>query len=169
MWSNRQKYMVHLYAGSAALSDAEYRRILVTICGPRKDGSRSAADRDLTQWCFDQVMARIEGRLDWAIQEGLVPPPAPKRIPDLWHWRKRLVKPGAMTTRQDRRIKDLWSELCPNLPDTARSPQYLLAIASKACGLGIESLDHLTDWQAARLIDALQDRLAYATRPTRTA
>lgn len=157
MWSKKQKYLVHLYARAAALPDADYRALLRDVTG-----SSSSAERRLDQRAFDQAMARFEGVLEYRIAEGLASQPATTSIPDLRHWRDRLSTSDA-TTRKSWEVRVLWERLLPFLHDSQRSDSYLLAIASKACGMQLSSPWSLADWQASRLIDALRDRLSYAS------
>lgn len=162
-WKNAQKHLVHRYARVAALPDQIYRAILGDATG-----CRSAKDPALTQRDFDVVMARLEGRLDAAIQEGVVR--LPGWVRDLWYWRQRLTGPGQMNTRQAHSIRDdLWPKLCALLPEAERTPQYLAGIASKACGRRLDSVWECNAWQAGLVVDALKDRLRWALRHQETA
>lgn len=156
-WTNQQKRLVHRYARAAAIPDQIYRAILHDV-----SGCRSAAHPGLTQYAFEHVMARLEGRLDAAVQEGVVQRPAWVR--DLWHWRHRLPPTGALNSRHSHLIRDLWDLLIPHLSPEQCTQAYLAGIASKSCGTRIDSVWECTAWQAGLVIDALRDRLRYATR-----
>lgn len=158
-WHNKQKFLVHLYTRAAALQDPEYRAILYELTG-----CTSATHPSLTQWHFDQVMARVEGLLDYRIAEGVVPPPPPGRIRALRYWRTRCPTGGAINSRQSAKITELWDLLLPHLPEDSRTDGYLAAIASKACGYRVASRWDLKAWQAGLLIDALRDRLTHALK-----
>lgn len=156
-WTNHQKALLQLYRRSARLPDLPYRGLLHEVAGVR-----TSTHRGLTQYHYDQVMARIEGLLDCRIAEGLCPPPASPRIANLHYWRNRLPRVGAANTRQIHRLYDLWRTLRPILPDNQRTDGYLLAVASRACGSPIAALTSLTASQAGLLLEALKDRLAHA-------
>jgi len=158
-WHSKQKALVHIYADAARLADAEYRQLIQDVAG-----CRSAAFPSLTQWHFDQVMARIEGLLDYRVAEGIVPRPAEGKISTLNYWRRRLPESGGQNARQIHKVRELWAELCPRLPEEQRTDEYLNAIAGRACGARVRSIWELKAWQAAALIDALRDRLHYAVR-----
>jgi len=151
--------MVHLYKDAATLSDPDYRQVLGEI-----SGCQSAKHPGLTQWHFDQVMAHLEGLLHYRIQEGIVSPPDRRRISNLFHWRRRLPTGGGLNSRQANRIRELWTDLVPYLPDAERTDNYLTGIAAKATGYRCADVWHLKAWQAGLLIDALRDRLHYAVR-----
>jgi hypothetical protein len=158
-WSRKQKFLVHMYAAAAELPDQHYRQILFEV-----SGCRSAKHPALTQFHFDQVMAKLEARLDYAVAEGLVEAPPRDRIADLQYWRRRLPATGAENSRHAHRIAETWDQLRPYLPEDQRTDDYLLGIARFACQCQIPDLGHLQAWQASRLIDALKDRLAHAVR-----
>jgi hypothetical protein len=160
-WKNPQKGLVHKYAAAAGLADAEYRHLLYEVTG-----CRSARHPALTQHDFDHVMARLEALLAYRIAEGFVARPPSSKISDLVYWRRRLPSVGDQNSRQAFRIRQLWDMLRPHLPEPQQTDAYLAGMASRACGIHIESVWHLRRWQAAALIDALRDRLHYATRQT---
>lgn len=159
MWSNRQKFLVHLYARAAGLAAPEYRAILHAATA-----AHSAADRSLTQYHFDQAMAQLEAVLDYRIQEGFVPAPDPRRIRSLGHWRRRLSSGAQVNARHLHVLLDLWHQLSPHLTESQRSDAYLLAIAAKACGAPVADLCALRAHQAGIVCSALRDRLHYAIR-----
>jgi len=150
---------VQMYRKAAQLPDAEYRALLfdLTDC-------RSSTHRALTQWHFDQVMAHLEARLWYRVDEGFVPAPTHRRFRNRMYWRRRCPKQGEMNSRQRHRIFRYWDELQPHLPESQRCLDYLRAIAEKACGYRIADFWQLKSWQANLLITALQDRLHYAVR-----
>ena len=173
MWSNDtidqstgrripgQKSIVQMYRRAAAIPDQMYRDILWHACGVR-----TSTDPGLTQRDFDVVMAQLEARLWNAVDEGIVPVPAARRISQRQYWRNRLSRQesGGMNSRHAHRIQELWETLTPHLPGSERTDAYLCGIASRACGLRIEDRWTLKAWQAGLLIDALRDRLHYALR-----
>ena len=157
-----QKSIAHKYKGLARLEDQEYRGILIAAAGPRRDGSRSAADKDLTQRAFDVFMAMVEYRLERNIQEGVCQEP---RSINLRYWRNRLPASGMSNSREHHEIRDWWYKLQPYIEPAKRNPDYLHAIAAHACGLGhVDSITHLTSLQAGLTIEAVKDRLRWALR-----
>ena len=158
-WTKQQKALVHIYADAAKMPDQAYRAILHDVAD-----AGSAAAPWLTQYHFDQVMARVEARLEYAIAEAFVPRPAAGRIRDLGYWRRRLPGPADTNSRQIHVIDVLWHQLRQRLPEPDRTDDYLCRIASRACGVRISSRHGLRAWQAGLLIDALKDRLSYAIR-----
>ena len=157
-----QKSIAHKYKALARLEEQEYRGLLIAAAGPRSDGSRSAADKDLTQRAFDTFMAMIEYRLERNIQEGVCPEP---RGINLHYWRNRLPASGMSNSRDQHEIRDWWYKLQPYIEQAKRNPDYLHAIAAHACGLGhVDSITHLTSLQAGLTIEAVKDRLRWALR-----
>ena len=160
-WTRKQIVALQIYRRAAGLADGDYRALIESVCGR---GVRSSRDPTLTQYEYDHVMAHIEAKLEYRIREGFVPPPPRRRIRDLRYWRNRLPRKGGMNSRQRHRILALWEELRPRLPESARCMQYLAGIAEQASGYRVHDFWELRAFQAALLIEALKDRLAYAIR-----
>jgi hypothetical protein len=158
-WTNKQKYLVHLYHEAAGLSDQDYRDLLY-----HATGCRSAAHPTLTQHHFDVAMARLEGVLWQRIEEGLVERPESRRISSLSYWRHRLPGRGEANSRQVHEVYDWWYKLQPYLATDKRTPDYLRAIAAKATGRAVRSIPQLMAWQAGVVIEALKDRLRWALK-----
>jgi len=156
-WTKRQIITVQTYRRMAKLPDCEYRAILAEIAG-----CRSSKDAGLTNFHFDRVMASIEAKLAWRVEEGFVPAPAGVK---LHYWRTRLPTDGAANSRQMHKVWELWDELKPHLPEADRTDKYLAAIAGKACGYHVRDIWNLKAWQAHNLTEALKDRLHYAVAP----
>jgi hypothetical protein len=157
-WSKRQKQLVHQYARWAGLPSQEYRALL-----ERVSGCASAAHPALTEYHFEQFMARLETILDSRVAEQLVQPPAAWR--SRTYWRDRLPKTGQANSRQIHEIYDWWYKLQPYLDQGKRNPGYLRAIAANACRLrGLRAVPDLTGWQAGLVIEALKDRLRWALK-----
>jgi len=58
----------------------------------------------------------------------------------------------------------MWRDLQPFLAPEKRAPAYLCGIVHKAPGKQNIGMEALTAHEAACLIDALKDRLAYAVK-----
>lgn len=156
-WTRRQKGMVHIYAQAASLEDADYRQLLRDYTG-----AESAADRKLTQEDFEDAMAALEGRVAWAVKEGVAV--QSDRIRDLDYWRSRKPdKDGRVTSRQLQLLGDLLRELEPFWTSVGDRSTYIAGIIRQALGYDVAVLD-LASKEAGRLIDALKDRLAHHQR-----
>lgn len=158
-WTNKQKFMVHLYHKEAGLADQDYRGILYDATG-----CTSAAHLGLTQHDFDVTMARLEGVLWQRVEEGIVDRPDTRRISNLSYWRNRLPRHGEANSRQIHEVYDWWYKLQPYLPPEKRTKEYLRSIAAKATGRKVESIPQLMAWQAGVVIEAVKDRLRWAIK-----
>jgi hypothetical protein len=153
-WTKHQIITLQQYRRHARLPDCDYRGILKEV-----SGAFSSKDAGLTNWHFDQVMARVEARLEYRIHEGFVPAPAGIRLD---YWRRRLPQGGEPNSRQWHRIWHLWDALREHLPPEQQTTDYLAAIAARACGYHVQDVHAIRAWQAGLLVDALRDRLHYA-------
>jgi hypothetical protein len=158
-WTNKQKFLAHLYCQAAELSDQDYRDLLY-----QASGCRSAAHPGLTQHNFDTFMARLEGVLWQRVEEGVVERPDERRIPNLAYWRNRCPAAGEANSRQIHEIYDWWYRLQPYLDTEKRTVEYLRAIAAKATGRKVASIPQLHAWQAGVVIEAIKDRLRWALK-----
>ena len=157
-WTARQKQLVHQYARWAQLPVQEYRALLEQV-----SGCASSAHPALTQYHFDQFMARIETVLDYRVQEQIVP------LPSAWrsrsYWRNRLPEDGQANSRQIHEIYDWWYKLQPYMPQDRRNAGYLRALAARACRVKwVGAITDLTGKQAGQVIEALKDRLRWALK-----
>ncbi len=152
--------LVKMYCKYAALPDLEYRELL-----RQHTGQTSSTAPELTQWDFDVFMPALEVRAHLAEVNGRTVGKRPARIRDWYYWRKRCPKKGEITTREKWKILKLWDDLKPFLHDDHKDDhEYLVGIASHACGCRIRHVAELRSWQALATISALQDRLKYAIR-----
>lgn len=148
---------IRRYQLIAGLSDTDLRLILHEVSGQMHEESPK-----LTNYHFDRLMIRLEMRVADAVARGDAEWP---RGYDPHYWRRRNTA-GHMTTRQDREIERLWAQLKPHLEPEHQTRDYLLGVAGHGCGRVVRSLDDLSAWQAKNVIDALKDRIHYATRET---
>ena len=158
-WSNRQKYLVHLYPTLAGLTDPERRQVLFEV-----SQCTSAKHPALTQWHFDQVMARYETVLAQRVRDGRVDRPPRAKVGNLLYWRRRLPADGGANSRLLHKIDALWSQLLPYLPDDKQTDRYLCDIATFACGYHVRDRYALKAWQGTLLVEALKDRLSHALK-----
>jgi len=160
-WTRNQIIKLQIYRRAAGLADAEYREILHHVTG-----ATSSTAPGLTNYHYDQTMARVETVLAYRVAEGFVPAPDPGKtgIRKMDHWRKRLPEAGEMSVRQRWMVFNLWKQLSPELPAEHRSVDYLKSVAAKACCRQVTDILELTTGQAWLLIEALKDRLHYAVR-----
>lgn len=152
MIGSNEKKLIHQYARAAKLTDAEYRDILEF-----ESGKRSTADPEFTHTDTDHVLVALETVLWERIRKGVVR--QPKQIRNEFHFRHKYG--GAADTaspRQLHRIDQLWCQLSEFLETS--TPDYLMGITFKATGVANRP-GQLTRHQAAQLIQALKDRLAY--------
>jgi len=157
-WTNRQKGIVKTYQRYAGMADPEYRALLHEITG-----ATSSRDTHLCQFHFDCVMPLLEIRAHLAETNGCTAGRKPANLTDWYYWRDRSPARGKASTRELWKIAQLWDLLTPHLPESARTHQYLCAIAAHAIGhRQVEHLHELTIAQAGMLIEALFDRLAHA-------
>lgn len=164
MISHRQKFLLHHYARLAGISDATYRRALLSCAGVR-----SAADADMTQRGFERAMAALEVMLSERVAQGVVLSPVgrDRHVAAIDYWRGRVPRDGYANTRQIHRIHQLWGLLSDTLPEPDRWIGYLLRIVTRAIGRSAPSdLVQLTAAESGWVIDALSDRLAYAYEDT---
>ena len=145
---------VQKYRRYCRLPDLEYRAMLKSATG-----AFSSREPHLTNWHFDNFMAELERRLAWLIEQGVVPAPVGVKLS---YWRTRLPKDGAANGRVLDKIRRLWDQLCPLLPEAERTPAYLAAIATHACGYRVADIYEIKAWQARLLTEALKDRLTHA-------
>lgn len=166
MIAGRQKALLHIYAAAASLTDHQYRHIL-----RRCAGVPSAADDQLTQAGFERAMAALETTLFDRVDRREVSDPIGRNrwIGLRFYWRNRLPGDGRINSRQIHRIEELWETLLPHLLPECRSLNYMAAIIAKSTGKRDVGLTALTSAEAGFVIDALQDRLAYAVRQTHDA
>lgn len=157
--NNRQKGLIHLYAGACGLGEFEYRSLL-----HRYSGCGSCADEDMDQQHFDMIMPAIEAILADRIDRGDIDRSTlPRQIKSLTYWRRRAEIPGQINRRQQHKIDELWLALQDFIGP--RSDDYLLAMARKACpGCTATTTCHLTAKAAYLLVEALKDRVAWAIR-----
>ena len=107
-------------------------------------------------------MPILEMRLEAAIAAGA---PRPRWVRSLTYWRSRAPKNGAMNSRQRWKIQRLWEELKPRLESPpADDWAYLASMAGHASGYRVRDFFQMRAWQANLLVEALKDRLHYATR-----
>ena len=161
MIQSSQKRLLHIYAHAAGLSDPTYRNHLVQAAGVS-----SAADPNLTQSGFESAMASLETVLFQRVAAGEVPDPRGRSryILEEYYWRNKLPRSGLINSRQAHRIESIWQQLCQWLPAENRNLEYLGGIVRKSTGKRDPGYTALTSYQAANLIDALQDRLSYAVQ-----
>lgn len=157
-----EKALFHIYKAAAALSDPDYRQILLA-----SSGCSSAADPEFTHAAADRALATLETRLFERVDAGLVPDPIAQGhrwIRARFHFRHRLPRAGRINSRHLHLIQQLWEQLCQYLPAHQRSTAYFAGIVARATGrrdLGVSALS----WHDAQnVIDALRDRLSYAVR-----
>lgn len=159
MIQNKQKMLLHIYAGAAGLEDPVYRDILLHAAGVS-----SASDRSLTQSGFEQAMAALETVLFLRVHAREVKNPIghSRYIQSEYYWRRRLPREGLISRRQAYKIEELWILLQRYLPEEDRNLVYLGGIVRKATGKTDPGYTCLTSKEADCLIDALKDRLAHA-------
>jgi hypothetical protein len=159
-WTKQQKAIIHIYKAAARLPDMDYRALLKSVADVA-----SASDATLTNWHFDQVMAKIEAVLDYRIFEGFVKAPDAGKIRNLTYWRDRLPKDGQATSRHIHELYDWWYKLQPYIQPEQRDVKYLKSIIANACRCGITgNLTELRSWQAGLAIEAVKDRLRWALK-----
>lgn len=160
-WSRNQIITLQMYKRAAQLADQEYRQIL-----RENTGATSSREPTLTQYDYDKLMPAIEVRLAYRVANKIVPHPIMRGKPvKLGYWRARCPGGGAANTRQLHKIlADLWPRLEVFLPQHQRNMDYLRSIAAQACGYHVRHIHDLKAWQAHCLLEALKDRLHYATR-----
>lgn len=162
MWDNKSKGLVQIYRRYAGMEDGVYRAHL-----HRLTGATSSRDAHLTGFHFEAFMVFLEISAHLAHTNGTAVGPRPRRIRDWYYWRHRQRRPGMATWPQLHLIEtDLWPKLASLLPQFQRTPAYLLGIAHHATGHPVALLRDLTAAEAGWVIDALRDRLAYASRKT---
>jgi hypothetical protein len=159
----KQKFLLHHYAGAAALGEPEYRALLQANAHVP-----SAADRRFLQDGFDRCMAALESLLFDRVARGVVIDPISKG--DRWirsrtYWQRKLPAPGLINTRQAHRISELWARLQEHLPPAQRDLSYLCGIIHKSTGKRDIAVHALTNREADHLLDALADRLASTLSP----
>lgn len=161
MIQNKQKMLLHIYAGAAGLEDPVYRDILL-----HRAGVSSASDRAMTQSGFEQAMAALETVLFLRVHAREVRNPIgnSRYILSEFYWRRRLPREGLISRRQAYKIEELWVLLQRYLPDEDRNLVYLGGIVRKATGKTDPGYTCLTSREAECLIDALKDRLAHALK-----
>lgn len=161
MIRNSQKKRIHIYKAAAALSDSDYRSILVGSASVA-----SAADPDMNQSGFERAMAAIETRLFQRVHAGEVPDPIgnSRWIFEEFYWRKKLPGRGVINSRQGHKIDELWNRLKEYLPEEKRTIAYLGGILYQSTGRRDVGYYALKNHEAAFLIDALKDRLAHAIK-----
>ena len=183
MITRREIALVHVYAKLAALPDTERRQLMLRVAGVY-------SSRQLDQAGFEAVMAELESVLWTRVDAGLVHDPrtctrcrAPLRrlkgghgaCPEAcerrkvyaWdprYWRRKLPADGAANSRQQRKIRQLWTLLQDYLPPDERNDAYLAGLIRKASRDSSAALDALTAAQAHRVIEALKDRLSYSVK-----
>lgn len=158
-WSNAQKGIIKAYQRYAGMSDPDYRDLLHTYAA-----ATSSRDAHLTQFHFDAIMPLVETRAHLAETNGLARGRRPSKLSNWYYWRNRAPGKGSASTRELWKIRELWDQLIPYLPESERCDSYLLAIASHATGRKVEHLHDLRVPEALSLIEALKDRLAHAIR-----
>lgn len=161
--TNSQKALLALYRGAADIGELRYRTLL-----DHHAGVLSARDGGWTQSAFDQVMSALETILEERITAGEVPDPrqTASKIRSLTYWRRRLPNMGRANSRHLHKIRELWAILRQQDHHLhGATDAYLLAMASRTAARPVPDLHLLTDREAANLIEALKDRLAYAYRP----
>lgn len=166
--TNRQKAILHIYLGAAAIPHAEYVEIL-----GRATGKRSS--RDLDQGGFDSAMAAIEAVLWQRVELGRIPDPRDNpgwKYTNPVYWRNKVPLAGNANSRTVYKVKELWKLLRDYLPDGCRDPYYLASIIHKAAGRKIAGLvadgrihwDRLTADAGRLAVEALKDRLAHSIK-----
>jgi len=161
MINDNQKKLPHIYASAAGLNEATYRNTLRAVTG-----CSSCCDPRFNQARFERAMASLETVLFLRVAAGQCPNPIGKSrwIKAEFYWREKLPDDGRITSRQSYTINRIWAELQEFLPEEKYNMGYLLAIIHKATGCYQNHYATLSEKQAACLIDALNDRLAYAQK-----
>jgi hypothetical protein len=159
--SAKEKMLIHVYASAAQIPDPHYRQVL-----RQKTGKGSCADPAFSHADADRVLAALEATLFDRVRRGDVPDPRPRSrwIREEYHFRRRVDDPARINSRQAWAIRGLWEKLCPYLPESERTPQYMAGIVARATGRSDIGLHALSAADAGMVIDALRDRLAYAIR-----
>lgn len=158
-WDRKSKGLVQLYRRYAGMPDAVYRDIL-----HRHTGATSSTDTHLCGYHFEAFMPLVEAAAHLAETNGMAVGKRPARIRDWYYWRNRYRRPGLATHAQLHRIHEDWSRLRSYLPESERTDAYLVGVARHATGAEYKALYDLQSCHAALLIEALKDRLRYATR-----
>lgn len=155
-WENGQKAVVKRYQKYAALSDFDYRRLLLTTTG-----QRTSTAQELSQGDFDVFMAVLEVTLWERFGQGLCDRPPAGIQPD--YWQRRCPAAGMANSRHLHLIGPLYQQLVNALDAANQSPvdppRYLLQMASRASRRPIHNLSELRAWDAVSLIEAIKDRL----------
>lgn len=158
-WDNKSKGLVQLYRRYAGMPDPIYRERLHQCTG-----ARSSRDAHLCGYHFEAFMPLMESAAHLAETNGMAVGKKPRKIQDWYYWRNRYRPPGLATYAQLHAITTSWEQLRPYLLESERSDQYLLGIIHHATGDSVPALHALHSHQASLVIDALKDRLRYATR-----
>ena len=161
----KEKALLHIYADAAGINRPTYLNVLRV-----RAGVSSAADRRMTQTGFEQAMASLETLLFERVAAGLCSDPISggnRWIRSEYYWRRKLPQTGFINSRQARAIELLWDRLKEFLPTEHCGLPYLSGIIRKATGRESVGYAALTAQEAAAVLDALRDRLAYAARHPR--
>jgi len=113
---------------------------------------------ELTERDFDRTMQLLEERVQENLKasgrkwpEGLEPR----------YWRTRNT---GCSTRLTKKLRDLWTQLQPHLPEESRTDKYLASIVTQATGYPCRTPWGLQVFQVLPTIEALKDRIAYAEK-----
>lgn len=157
MLSTAEKKLIHIYARAAELSGPEYCALLSA-----ETGKRSCADPEFSHSDADRVLAALEAVAWDRIRTKRV------RVRSRWirkefYFRDRLSGGHCFAARRLWKIRRLWMLLAAFLPEADRSDAYLSGIVRQAVGRSV-ALSDLTPAESVPVLNALQDRLAWAVR-----
>ncbi len=163
MWSRRTKRghagqiaTVKMYQRAGKIEDAEYRALLFKVTG-----YATSTDKRLSQDDFEHFMCALEALVDYRFKEGFctIEDLAKGKIRKLDYWRRKFPNDGSQWPGQKRAWQALFRELSPFLPIESRNFQWLQGFACQACRQPIDNIWAMEEWQAAKLINALKDRI----------
>ena len=107
-------------------------------------------------------MVVLETRAHLAHVNGRAQGRKPKMIRRWRHWRDRYPEPGRIHTRTKWKIEqDLWPKVREMLPEDCRGYDYLLRIASRACGRKVQTISDLSITEGVCLVEALKLKLQW--------
>lgn len=153
-----QNMLMQIYRRASGITEERYREIL-----REASGCASARSPYWSQIAYDFAMAALEAALFAAVASGQVADPiaaGSRHIRQSDHWRRRVHGgPGAITPSQLWKIKQLWNQLEPHLEPGQRNLGYFAGIARQSTGRHEIGLSAVTRAEAAKIIDALLDRL----------
>lgn len=156
--SRDQNVLMLIYRRASGISEDRYREIL-----REASGCASARSPYWSQIAYDYAMAALETELFAAVEAGRASDPIEagnRHIRRRDHWRRRVHGgPGAITPGQLWKIKQLWNQLEQHLEPEQRNLGYFAGIAKQSTGRHEIGLSAVTREEAAKIIDALLDRI----------